>query len=533
MTKNILALCLLSTLNLFSQERKEYRFSVSYVAASTVYIAAGREQRIDVGDTLKIFHASKEIGNVAVTAVARRTSVAQILVQHIPFVVGDDAVITKDILQQQNDTVAITRNDTIHTSDSVGTVVRQERKSAENIVSGHATLQLSDVIAGDSRYNLTQPALLFRLNVDNLIGTGIRLSMDDHSYYDRTNSYTQYGNKAGTAHRLYELSLRRELPDAPTGFEVGRMTSRFVGGMGTFDGFQFYYRQNDFTVGVLGGAQVNDPALVLNNTGTKGSIFVNYRTGQDVFHYYDGTLAYGRQMVNNKLDREFMYVQNTFAVNPTLSFYESSEIELDKATNNVLKPAFNLSNTNFSMNYYPVDWLYANLGYDAARPVYLFETMKTIPDSLFDKNLLQGYRATVTFHLPLAATLSENATFRSRQDSTPDAHTLTTTLRLSNIFDSGFDPGVRYSSIVGEYSTGKDLAFDLDRTFGNIIAISLRYDYSKASIALLRQTYTTKTVTANVYYTISRTWYASLTLDDVIDATLGDYQGFVEIGFRF
>ena len=95
--KNILALCLLVTLNLFSQERKEYHYSISYVAASTVYIAAGYEQRIDVGDTLKIFRDSKEIGSVAVTAVARRTSVAQILVQHIPFVVGDDAVIMKDI----------------------------------------------------------------------------------------------------------------------------------------------------------------------------------------------------------------------------------------------------------------------------------------------------------------------------------------------------------------------------------------------------------------------------------------------------
>jgi hypothetical protein len=103
--KNTLVLCLLVTFHLFSQERKESHFSVSYVAASTVYIAAGYEQRIDVGDTLKIFRDSKEIGNVAVTAVARRTSVAQILVQHIPFVVGDDAVIMKTFLHQPSDTL--------------------------------------------------------------------------------------------------------------------------------------------------------------------------------------------------------------------------------------------------------------------------------------------------------------------------------------------------------------------------------------------------------------------------------------------
>ena len=218
------------------------------------------------------------------------------------------------------------------------------------------------------------------------------------------------------------------------------MTSRFVGGMGAFDGFEFYYRQNEFTVGVLGGAQVNDPVSVLSNTGTKGSLFLNYRTGQDIFHYYDGTLAYGRQMVSNKLDREFLYIQNTFAVDPTLSFYESSEIELDEMTNGVITPAFNFSNTNVSANYYPVEWFSANLGYDATRPVYLFETMKSTPDSLFDKNLLQGYRATVTFHLPLSMTLSEMATYRAKQDTMRDAHTITTALRITDIFDTEISP---------------------------------------------------------------------------------------------
>ncbi len=531
--KNTLVLCLLITLNVFSQERKEHHYPVSYVATSSVYIAAGYEQRVDIGDTLKIFRETKEIGNVAVTAVARRTSVAKILVQKIPFVVGDDAVLIKELPQHRSDTLAIMKNDTTHASEAVNSVVRLEKTKSEDLVSGRVALQLNEVIANDSRYNLTQPAVLFRLNIQNLCGSGMQLSMDDRSYYDPTNSYTQYGNSSGAEQRLYELSLLRELPDAPFGFGVGRMTSRFVGGMGTFDGFEFYYRQNDVTVGVLGGAQVNDPVSVLNNTGTKGSLFFNYHTGPDVFHYYDGTLAYGRQMVNNKLDREFLYVQNTFAINPTLSFYESSEIELHGITNGVITPAVKFSNTNISANYYPVEWFSANCGYDATRPVYLFETMKTTPDSLFDKNLLQGYRATVAFHLPLSMTLSENATYRAKQDTSRDAHTLTTALRVTSIFDSGFNPGIRYSSIVGEYSTGSDFTLDVGWTVYDNIDVSLGYDYTNASIALLHQTYTTKTVSANVYYTISRMWYASLVLNDVIDATLGDFQGLVEVGIRF
>ena len=183
------------------------------------------------------------------------------------------------------------KSDTIRASHAASPVVRQDQTSMDNVVSGRVALQLNEIIANDSHYNLTQPAGLFQLSIRNLLGSGMQLSMDDRSYYDPTNSYIQYGNSPGAEHRLSELSLRQERPDAPVGFGVGRMTSRFVGGMGTFDGFEFYYRQNDVAVGVLGGAQVNDPVSVLSNTGIKGSLFVNYRTGPDLFHYYDGTLG--------------------------------------------------------------------------------------------------------------------------------------------------------------------------------------------------------------------------------------------------
>ncbi len=304
MTKNTLVVCLFVTFNLFSQDRREHHYSISYVAASTVYVAAGYEQHMEIGDTLKILRESKEIGSVAVTAVARRTSVADILLQTIPFVVGDDVLLIKQFPQLLRDTLSTKMNDTARASEVLNPAVLTEKAKSEDAVSGRLALQINEVIANDSHYNLTQPAALFQLSIHNLLGSGLQLSMDDRSYYDPTNSYTQYGNSSGAEHRLYELSLRRERADAPVGFEAGRMTSRFVGGLGTFDGIEFYYRQNAVTVGVVGGARVHDPVSVLSNTGTQGSLFVNYRTGPDVFHYYDGTLAYGRQMVNNTLDRD-------------------------------------------------------------------------------------------------------------------------------------------------------------------------------------------------------------------------------------
>ena len=138
------------------------------------------------------------------TAEAGRTSVALILDQQVPFDVGDNAVILQAIDEQRPDTARIGRTDTAYASERIGPLVPRERTAAENIVSGRAAFQFTEIVAADSRYNLFQPSLLFRLNIDNLIGSGMQFSLDDNSYYDRTNSYTQYGNDAGMVHRLYE-----------------------------------------------------------------------------------------------------------------------------------------------------------------------------------------------------------------------------------------------------------------------------------------------------------------------------------------
>jgi len=533
MKKISFTLIVFAASGLFSQEKKEYRFEVSYVAASTVYIAAGSDQEIGVGDTLAIVHDSASIGRVAVTAVARRTSIAQILVQQRPFAVGDNAVIVKAVIQPSNGTAAAIKKDTARSQEPAASASIQKIYPAENIVSGRIALQLNELVAADSKYNLTQPAVLFRFGIHNLFGAGLQFSVDDRSYYDPTNSYTQFGNSAGSEHRLTEFALQQDRLDAPVGFGIGRMSSRFVGGMGTFDGFQFFYRQSGFTAGALGGAQINDPVSVLSNTGTKGALFVNYRTSDDLFHYYDGTLAYGRQMVNNKLDREFVYLQNSFAASSDLSFYQNSDIELDKLTTGRIAPAVNLSNMNVSATYFPVEWFSGEVGYDAARPVYLFQTMKSIPDSLFQMDLSEGYRAMATFHLPLSVTLSEYATYRPKLSAVRDAHTLTTSLRIVDIFGSGIEPGIRYSSLIGEFSSGDDIAVDVYSNFFSNLEGTLRYEYARASIGLLQQTYITKTISASMYWVISQTWYASATLDDVIDTTLGDYQGLLELGIRF
>ncbi len=152
-----------------AQSKRTLKNSVSYVAASVVYINAGREGHLAVGDTVKIYRGPSEIGSVLITAVSKRSSSAQILQQTVSITMGDDAVIEKELPDEQPvvTVVQISQKDSaeVPASDRSSEL---SVSSTENIVSGRVSLQYIGTIAEDSRLNLNQPSGVLRLNIQNL-----------------------------------------------------------------------------------------------------------------------------------------------------------------------------------------------------------------------------------------------------------------------------------------------------------------------------------------------------------------------------
>ena len=517
-----------------AQSKRTLKNSVSYVAASVVYINAGREGHLAVGDTVKIYRGPSEIGSVLITAVSKRSSSAQILQQTVSIAMGDDAVIEKELPDEQPVvTVAqIPQKDSAMVPATVRST-EQSVNSTENIVSGRVSLQYIGTIAEDSRLNLNQPSGVLRLNIQNLYNTGLVFSMYGRTSYDLSDIYSRYGSTDRMRNRLYDFSLQTEDPTAAFGIGVGRLSSEYVGGMGTFDGGQVVYRYDNFAAGFLAGARVQDRWIVVDVEETKGAFFVNTKIGTDILHQYNGTLAYGRQMVKGNLDREFIYLQNFFMMGSAFSLYESSEIELNDINNGVKERTFKLSNTFLSVNYYPADWVSTNIGYDGSRSIYLFESMKTFSDTLLDKNLMNGYRAGATFRLPYFMSISGNISYRTKKGDARDARTISGSYRISDILGSEVGADVRYADIIGVYSDGKNVTLDVDRTFFSKLSVSLRYDYYRYSILSLKQTYTTHTATVNSSYRFSRSIYSSLALDGILDNTMNSFRIYAEIGYRF
>ena len=238
-------------------------------------------------------------------------------------------------------------------------------------------------------------------------------------------------------------------------------------------------------------------------------------------------------MVSGRVDRNFIYLQNSLSLDTKLYLYETTEIDMSQLSNGVRETAFNFSDTYFSADYYPTEWLFADIGYDASRNVYLFQSMKNIPDSLIDRNIFQGYRASLTGHLSGSITVSANATFNSSRDFPHDEHTLGGALCASDVFDADIDAGVNYLQMVGAFTDGHDLAFEIDRMFFDRLSVTLRYDSYSVEVSTVEQTYTTQTISGILDYEFSAKLYSSVGTDYIIDATMNSINVFAEIGIRF
>jgi hypothetical protein len=503
--------------------------SISYVTSNVVYIDAGKERQLAAGDTLSVQRGNEEIGTIVLFAVSRQSSAAHILNRKIPFVIGDQALGKLRHIVDTPSTV-VARND----SSSIISISKTHQPAiSENIVRGMVVVQYENIIADDKRLNLSQPALTARLTVDNLFGTGTILSLNTRSIYDASNNYALYGQQTGIQTRAYEVALRRDLADSPIGFGLGRITSRFASGLGSFDGGEIYYRFNAFTAGILGGAQVLDRTLSFSQEGSKGGVFLNYRSGDDLFHRYDGTISYGRQMVSGQLDREFLYTQNQLSLGPDLWIYQSANVELNNLVNGARQTSLSVSSMSLQVHYVPLSWLSADGGYDAYRVIPLYETMKMIPDSLLDRGVFQGVRAATALKLWSSVILTVNGSYGSRPMDGRSSTTYGAGIRVFDVFGSGINSEIRNSQSSGPYADANDLTLDLDGQVFRDLTLTLRGTYRLMNVSLLQQSYKTLTAGLDTYLRISYSWFASLSGEYVYDPSMSSIRIFTEIGFRF
>jgi hypothetical protein len=522
----VIAVMLASTAWAQRTNLKRIGAAVSYVSSTTFYFDAGRVRGIAVGDTVTVFRKSEKRGTGVVTAISSSSSSASVLSVAGLLSAGDSVFVTKEVAVEEPLPAGVKS-----TGSSVAS--RFPSKPEPNQLSGRFALQYGAAGEFGKALDYNQPAAVVRLEVARLFGTGTTFTFYGRNHYDLSEQFARYGEGSRAKLRTYELSFVNDNPRNWFGWSVGRITSRFVGGLGAFDGGQAFIRKGNLSVGVLGGAQSDYSSTRIDPDQLKFSAFVNYAWGGDVFKTSDVTLAYGQQRYLGKIDRSFLYLQASLRFGTDLFYYSSTELDFYKTDNGVRRKEINLTNSFVTVTYTPNPWLSINAGYDAARTIYLFESMKAISDTLFDKTLKEGMRASLSFRLPLNITVTGQSNFRLASGTTSSARTLGSTLRVGDILGSEVNLGLQYSNIQGLYTEGDDYTVDIDRWIAQSLSISLRADRYNYSIRGQETKYVTTTAGGAINYRVTRALYAVVNFDQVWDTTRDTQRLYFELGLHF
>jgi len=507
-----------------TREIRRITAGVTYVATGSFYFDAGKIKGVAANDTVTVMRKSKPVASGVVSAVSSASAVARIVSQSETIALGDSVVEVKEITVEEQETAS---------RIGQGGTGRNSLLSQDNRVSGRIGLQYAAAGVFGTSLDYSQPALITQLGINRLFGTTSTFTVYARSYRDMSAHYDRYGEGSRNKIRMFELSLRNDDPRSWYGYGVGRITSRYVGGLGVFDGGQFYLRQGNFSFGLLGGTQPDYTTSAFGTDESKYAGFVNYAWGGDDFKTSDITLAYAQQRYLGKIDRKFGYFQSSLRFGADFFFYSSTEMDFAHRENGTEVDRPTITNSFLTVSWLPAPWVSVNAGYDAVRALDFLQSMKSFPDTLLDKSLKEGYRTNLSFRLPFRVTLSGNASFRLASTTTPAARTLGSMVRVGDILDSDVNFGAQYQDIRGLYTTGNDWTFDVDRWIAQSFSISLRLDRYRYTITGGDQRITTTTGTVSMNYSMLRSFYAAVNFDKVWDTIRNTQRLYLEVGMHF
>ncbi len=511
--------------------------AVTYLSSGTVYINAGTTAGLAAGDTVIVLHKPSHRIPLVIAAISSGSSSAPYAWKIGEIAVGDSIFVLRPITKpapEQHQATASSSDTTRAAQSGTGKFLVSSANKPPDFSAIHGRVAVQYVGAGQLKgtMNFSQPSLLLQLSSQRLFGSNYTFTFYGRSYYDFSPQYGFYGTGPRMKMRLYQMQIS-SAPGDGVGFDVGRLTSRYAGGLGQVDGAQVYLKKGNFAAGALLGTQPDYTNSNLDLSQQRGIVFASYGWGDVFANRTDVTLAYGRQLHEGRFDRDFLYLQGSSHLSSSLMLYESSEIDLHTIENGIRSGAFNLTNTFASVSYFPTDWLTVNGGYDATRAIYLFDSMKSIADSLINRELQQGFRGGVSFRLPLRLTASFDGTYRAKTADTRDSRSLSGSLRSYSIMGTPLSLGARYSRILGAYTDGRDISADADFWVGGSISLNARLDQYVYDLVGTPQVYKTTTLTGMINWSITRKWYSMVSFDQVWDTSLDSQRIFFELGMRF
>lgn len=512
-----------------ARAQKTNAATITYISAEAIYINAGTNSGIQVGDSLVIRRGKKTIGVVIIKHVSSQSSAGELAGKESTVKVGDSVILASGRTLPPSNKAAV--------SDRAAASSKKSRSSRSE--SGVNKLRGSIVFQNHFHKDMTgsgltwqRPGLQTRIAIANLGGSGVTFQMRHRSrLYHRSRAISIGQSRNEWTHQLYEFSFLSEDETSGETWGAGRILAPDVRGMGYIDGGYFSKRVSPhYRVGIAAGTVPDIQTSGYDFDRRKVGFFGSYESGTYEKQHISVSGAFSAEYELNNLSREFLYLQSVYTRASKLTVYQSVEVDYNRSWRFARTgDRFTFTNYYGTLNYTISSNARLNFSYDARKNILRFE-QRNLADSLFDNTTHQGVKAGFSIRLKKRFSIRGNAGIRFRQGLASNNKFYSFGIRAAQFPRRRHSISLNISIIESAFTTGYRPALTYRFPVTRRILLNLSgsaYIY-KTGNNTIRNFF----LEASSSYSFARRYYLSGGLRQFIDKHLQSTELYTELGVR-
>jgi hypothetical protein len=397
---------------------------VSYVTASSVYVSAGSEDGLAVGQRLTVHRGAEVVATVEVTELSAHRAACRIVDRLLDPVVGDTVSFAPAAVP---DAVVATSGETLPSRSAAPGAGIHGRIGMRYLSVFDRTDELGDY---------AQPALDVRLDSSSVAGSPWGFALDTRARRTRRSSADGL-DEDDTRTRVYRAAAWWRDAAQPWSFTAGRQYAPALSAVSIFDGVSAQYARERYAVGMIAGTQpeIGDYGYATDVTEYGG--YVEFRGAAQAPRRWSLTTGLIGSYEDSEVNREFLYVQGRL-LSPSWTAYLTQEVDYNRSWKrdqgeDTIEP----TSTFAGVSYRAGSRVTLNAGFDNRRNVRLYRDRET-PETEFDDTFRRGIRAGVGLRAGRRMRFGLDG-WSSSRDEAGDARSYTATGGARQLVDGHLD----------------------------------------------------------------------------------------------
>lgn len=530
-------------------------FKVKYVAEGVAYLEGGRAQGLAEGMKLEIEDSNlpakqgdsanaadpRIVAELVVSAVAETSAVTDIHTPKRPVKVGDLAYLSSDdaealvrqrtlsATRQYPAVISFTEDDTID-EEARQEVPRPPLPSVNRARGRFGFDNIETISHGTSNVTSTDVGMVFRGDITRIGGTYWNLSGYWRGELTKASAASQQ-TLQNLINRTYHLNLTYDNPNSVLVAGFGRLYLPWAPSMDTIDGGYFGARlSKGSTLGVFGGSTPDPSSWDYSPDRVISGAFINFEGGEFNSFHYSATTGGGISMIQWKLDRPFVFVEDSLSYKRAFALYESAQLDDPKGNSIAPSPGPGLGRNFSTLRINPHPRLEVDLNYNYFRDIPTFDP-NLVGTGLLDKYLFQGFSGGGRVDVWKQVWLSSNI---GRSNGTGDAKSSLNEMfgiTVGRIPWANLRADLHYAKFDGSFGKGNYESFALSRQMNDRLRLELLLGQQTFNSTLTTNT-RGRFVTGTVDTTLGPHYY----IQGIFTTNRGDMsydQLIFSLGYRF